>query len=62
MDWLAYLIIGMQLWIRLRMFKGKTIRTLIVVEAPGRPLSLEEAQVKLADTGATVLPGFTVTP
>jgi len=41
---------------------GKAIRTLIVVEDPGQPLSVDRAQQALNGTGATVLPGFTVTP
>lgn len=44
------------------LYPGKPIRTLIVVEDPGRPLSVDQAQVLLNGTGAVVLPGFTVTP
>ena len=41
-------------------FKGP-IKTMVVIEDPTRPLSLIELQTRLADTGALVVPGFTVT-
>jgi len=44
------------------LYPGKPIRTLIVVEDPGRPLGVDQAQQLLNGTGAAVIPGFTVTP
>lgn len=44
------------------LYPGKPIRTLIVVEDPGRPLDAHQAQQLLNGTGATVLPGFSITP
>lgn len=61
-DFFAYLGLAINLWLRLRVYKGRTIRTLLVIESPDKPLSAEEAQVRLVDTGAIVLPGFTLTP
>ncbi len=60
-DWFTLFGIVLQLWSRLRAYKGRTIRTLLVIEGPEKQLSVEEAQARLADTGATVLPGFTIT-
>lgn len=60
---LAYLGVLAGIIGRARMlYPGKPIRTLIVVEDPGRPLGVDQAQQLLNGTGATVLPGFTVTP
>ncbi len=44
------------------LFPGRPVKTLIIVESPEQPLTLEAAQAALAATGAIVVPGFTVTP
>lgn len=44
------------------LYPGKRIRTMIVFENPAQPLEVEQAQQLLGGTGATVVPGFTVTP
>lgn len=45
-------------------FPGRPVRTMIVLEDPATPMTVDEAQVALAATGKNpvVLPGFTVTP
>ncbi len=60
MNWWELIVVVFTIYGRIKSsgYHGK-LRTLIVVEEPGRPLPLEEAQTKLADTGAVVLPGYT---
>jgi hypothetical protein len=44
------------------LYPGRAVRTLIVIEDPSQPLSITDAQVALAQYGATVVPGFSITP
>jgi len=60
---LAYLGVVASILARAKaLFPGRPVRTMIIVEDPAQPLSVEDAQNLLAPKGAVVMPGFTITP